>query len=133
MDLKNLFGQQPESQSSNNPPKESPLKSLEVDLKLYSESIKEVAVDIMVEGISAHPIFVAYQQQVSIGELILDKDELNGNWSINASTLEEFVERGVISADKKDTFIKNYKKAHEFMCLFVVVPEGANFVFYPYQ
>lgn len=132
MDLKNLFGQQ-EGYPSNNPVKESPLKSLETDLKVYSESIKEVAVDIMVEGISAYPIFVAYQHQVSIGELILDKNELNANWSINASTLEEFVERGVILADKKETFITNYKKAQDYMCLFVIVPEGANFVFYPYQ
>lgn len=132
MDLKNLFGQQ-DSPQSNNPVKESPLKSLETDLKLYNDSIKEVAVDIIVEAISVYPIFVAYQHEVSIGELILDKNELNANWSINASTLEEFVERGVILADKKDAFIKNYKKAHEFMCVFVVVPEGANFVFFPYQ
>ena len=133
MDLKNLFGQQQERQQEGTSVKDSPLKSLEVDLKLYSESIKEVAVEIIVEGISTHPIFVAYQDQVAIGELILDKNELNANWSINASTLEELVQRGVILANKKDAFIKNYKKSHEFMCLFVVTPEGANFVFYPYQ
>ena len=35
--------------------------------------------------------------------------------------------------DRKDAFIKKYKRAQDFMCLFVVVPEGANFVFYPYK
>jgi hypothetical protein len=46
--------------------------------------------------------------------------------------LEEFVEKGVIHREKKDRFIKQYKNPNEFMCLFVIVPEGANFVFYPY-
>ena len=130
MDLKNIFSQQ-ENQGSKNP-KESPLTSLEVDLKFYNDSIREVAIEIMVEAISTYPIFVAHQHTLSLGELILDKDELNTNWSIHASTLEEFVERGIIHPDKKGLFIKNYKKAHDFMCLFVVIPEGANFVFFPY-
>ncbi|MFN8407575.1 MAG: hypothetical protein U0X71_08885 [Sphingobacteriaceae bacterium] len=115
------------------PKKESPLKSLETDLKLYNDSIREVAIDIMVEAISAYPIFIAHQHEVSIGECILDKNELNTNWSVHASTLEEFIERGIIQASKRELFLKNYKKAHDFMCLFVIVPEGANFVFFPYQ
>lgn len=131
MDLKDLLNQP--SDDSQSAQKESPLKSLEQDLKLYNESIKEVSTEIMVEGISAYPIFVAHQHEVKIGEPILDKNELNTGWSIHASTLEEFVEKGIIHPDKKDRFIKQYKNAHDFMCLFVVVPEGANFVFYPYQ
>jgi hypothetical protein len=87
----------------------------------------------MVEGISACPIFVAHQHEVKIGEPILDRHELNTGWSIHASTLEEFVEKGIIHPDKKERFIKHFKNAHDFMCLFVIVPEGANFVFYPYQ
>jgi hypothetical protein len=131
MDLQDLLNQP--SDGSQSAQKESPLKSLEQDLKLYNESIKEVSTEIMVEGISAYPIFVAHQHEVKIGEPILDKNELNTGWSIHASTLEEFVEKGIIHPDKKDRFIKQYKNAHDFMCLFVIVPEGANFVFYPYQ
>ena len=122
----------PDGENAPRKPKESPLKSLEQDLKFYAESVKEVATEIMVEGISAFPIFIAHQHEVNVGELILDKDELNTNWTIQASTLEEFVEKGIIKPDKKENFIKNYKNAHQFMCLFVIVPEGANFVFYPY-
>lgn len=130
MDLQDLLNQQNDGQQAQ---KESPLKSLEGDLKLYSESIKEVSTEIMVEGISAYPIFIAHQHEVKIGEPILDRNELNTGWSIHASTLEEFVEKGIIHPDKKERFIKHFKNAHDFMCLFVVVPEGANFVFYPYQ
>jgi hypothetical protein len=130
MDIKDLINQ-PEGEEQSKP-KESPLKSLEVDLKLYSDSIKEIAGEILAEGLSEYPIFVAHQHQVALGELILDKDELNTSWSIQASMLEEFVEKGVVHREKKDRFIKQYKNPNEFMCLFVIVPEGANFVFYPY-
>lgn len=112
--------------------KESPLKSLEIDLRLYSESLREVAVEIMVEGLSLYPIFIAHQHEVSLGEPIMDKEELNTDWNINASTLEEFIERGVIKKELKQRFIDNYKSAHDFMCVFAIVPEGANFVFFPY-
>lgn len=131
MELENLFGE--ENKEDKNSQEGVILKSLEMDLKLYNDSIKEVAIEIMVEGISAYPIFIAHQHEVSLGELILNKNELNTTWSIQASTLEEFIERGIISADKREYFIKNYKKAHDFMCLFVIVPAGANFVFFPYH
>jgi hypothetical protein len=132
MELKDLL--EPEDNNERKSPlKESPLKSLENDLKLYNESIREVSTEIMVEGISLYPIFVAHQHKVSIGEPILDKDELNTDWTIHASTLEEFVEKGIILPDKKESFIKHFKNADDFMCVFVVVPEGANFVFFPYK
>lgn len=112
--------------------RKSPLISLEKDLSFYADSIKEVAVEIMVEGISAHPIFIAHQHQVSIGEIILNREELNTSWTIQASTLEEFIQKGIIHPDKKEHFLKSYKKPENYMCIFVIVPEGANFVYYPY-
>lgn len=130
MDLQDLLNQ---SEDGGTPKKESPLKSLEKDLSLYSDSLKEVSTEIMVEGLSAYPIFVAHQHTANIGELILDKDELNTGWTIHASTLEEFTEKGIIQPARKDAFIKHYKKPEDYMCLFVMVPEGANFVYFPYK
>lgn len=121
-----------EDKNSETPKQDSPLVSLESDLKLFNESIREVAVEIMVEGLSSYPIFIAHQHELKLGELILDRHDLHTEWSIHASTLEEFVEKGVIKEILKDRFIQSYKNPHDFMCLFVVVPEGANFVYYPY-
>jgi hypothetical protein len=130
MDIEDLIPQEPtEGEKSK---KESPLVSLEKDLELYADSVKEVAIDIMMEGISTHPIFIAHQHIVSIGELILNRDDLNTNWSIQASTLEEFVQKGIIDPQKKAMFLKSYKKPEDYMCVFVIVPEGANFIYYPY-
>ncbi|WP_026896878.1 hypothetical protein [Daejeonella oryzae] len=131
MEIKDLLDQ--ENSNKENPKQENPLQSLEADLKMYSDSIKEVSLEIMVEGLSSYPLFVAHQHEVKLGEPILDRNELNTGWSIHASTIEEFVEKGIIHPDKKEKFIKQYKNARDFMCLFVIVPEGANFVFYPYQ
>nr|WP_199078386.1 hypothetical protein [Pedobacter sp. ASV19] len=132
MDVEELMPQQPASDGKSEK-KQSPLVSLEKDLEFYAESIKEVAVEIMVEGISAHPIFIAHQHSVSIGELILNREELNTNWTIQASTLEEFVQKGIIQPDRKELFLKSYKKPEDYMCVFVIVPEGANFIYYPYK
>lgn len=128
-ELLNNFGAKGNGESK---PKVSPLVSLEKDLSFYADSIKEVAIEIMVEGISTYPIFIAHQHEVSIGEVILNRAELNTDWTIQASTLDEFVQKGIIHPDKKEQFLKTYKKPENYMCVFVVVPEGANFVYYPY-
>ena len=120
-------------QQQQQPAADSPLVGLQRELKMFSESIREVAVEIMVEGLSKYPIFVAHQHELKLGEVILDRNDLNTDWSIHASTLEEFVERGVIKKELKDRFIATFKSPNDFMCVFVVVPEGANFVFVPYQ
>jgi hypothetical protein len=114
------------------PAADSPLVSLRKDLKMFSESLYEVAVEIMVEGLSNYPIFIAHQHELKLGEVILDRAEVGTDWSLHASTLEEFVERGVIKPELKKRFIESYKDPKDFMCVFVVVPEGANFVFVPY-
>src|ERR1700712_2505984 len=110
------------SAEENKIKKDSPLVSLEKDLKFFNESIREVAVEIMVEGLSKYPIFIAHQHELALGELILDRRDLNTEWSIHASTLEEFLEKGVIKEALKDRFIKSYKSPNDFMCVFVVVP-----------
>jgi len=121
-----------EDRNSDQPKGQSPLISLEKDLKFFNESIREVALEIIMEGLSEYPIFVAHQHQLSLGEVILDRNELNTEWSIHASTLEEFVEKDVIKEILKERFINSYKNPNEYMCVFVVVPEGANFVYFPY-
>ncbi len=120
-------------QEPSKPAAESPLVSLERDLKLFDGSIREVATEIMVEGLSQYPIFIAHQHELQLGEVILDRHDLNSTWSIHASTLEEFLERGVIKKELRERFVDTYKNPNKFICVFVVTPEGANFVFVPYQ
>lgn len=132
MESEELLNNTDGSNEANKAKKVSPLVSLEKDLSFYADSIKEVSIDIMMEGISVNPIFIAHQHEVTIGEIILNRAELNTNWTIQASTLEEFIQKGIIHPDKKEQFLKTYKKPENYMCIFVIVPEGANFIYYPY-
>lgn len=132
MDVNDLLKPQSEGEA-NDKKEDSPLKSLKVDLDFYKESIREVAAELIAESFTQYPIFIAHQHEVKVGEIILDREELGTDWTIQASSLEEFLEVGIIKEDKKDAFIKRFKKPEDFMCLFVIVPEGANFVFYPYD
>ncbi len=115
------------------PAADSPLLSLERDLKFFNDSILEVATEIIMEGLSIYPIFIAHQHELKLGEVILDRHDLNSEWSIHASTLEEFLERGIIKKELKQRFIDTFKNPNKFICVFVVTPEGANFVFVPYK
>lgn|SRR5690606_15432243 len=131
MDLEDLL--QPKSNAGDKKKEDSPLASLKVDLDFYKEPIREVAFELLAENYTQFPIFIAHQHEVKVGEVILDRVELGTKWTIQASSLEEFLEVGIIKDDKKEVFIKKFKKPEDFMCLFVIVPEGANFVFYPYD
>ena len=52
------------------------------------------ALDIILEReITEYPIFIAHQDTFDAGIPIIKRHEVNGNWNINVSTLEEFIQR----------------------------------------
>ena len=107
------------------------LESLKSDLKFYREPLVEVSIDILKQRVSKYPIFIAYQHEVALGELILSKDEFGTHWNINATILEELVTKEVVLRDKEAEFKKVYKNPTEYFCFFVLTEAGANFVFVP--
>ncbi len=109
------------------------LDSLQKDLGIYKEPIMEASLSIVGEGISDYPVFIASKEFFPIGELILDKEELETTWSIFASTTEDLIKAGIIQVDKARFFITQYKPVKEYICLFVVASETeAGFIFVPY-
>lgn len=108
------------------------LQSLRADLIIYKEAIRETARDMIEEGYTSFPIFVAHQLNIQLGEPILDHRELGTNWTIHASHLEEFIEKGLVLKERESLFRETFKNPDEFACMFVVSPEGARFVFIPY-
>ncbi len=109
------------------------IDSLEQDLKFYNDAIKEVANEVLNNNLSEYPVFIAHEIPISIGELILDKQDFERTWSISAITLEELVEAQVIESDKQDEFKKIYKDPQQYICIFLISEKGGNFVFFPYQ
>lgn len=106
--------------------------TLRVDLKIYAEMMQEVATDIIAEGFTQYPVFIATEHEVKIGELILDKNDYAGSFNVYASTMEELIERNLILSERKESFIKAYKNPKSHMCVMLVTPEVASVVFYPY-
>lgn len=88
------------------------------------------AADAIIEKeVSNYPILVVHQQHVELGVAVVDRAKMAGKWSINASTLEEFVMKNVIESDKLEDFQSIYKDPVEQLCLFVLSELGAQFVF----
>lgn len=106
-------------------------KQLEKELKGYKTLLAQAADVIMDQDVSKFPIFVIHQNIVDIGINIVDKEVANGNWSINASTLEEFVTKQIIAEEKVEDFQSLYRSHHDDLCLFALSELGANFIFLP--
>ncbi|MEX1188708.1 MAG: hypothetical protein WED33_05575 [Bacteroidia bacterium] len=109
------------------------LKELEQNLTIYKESIREIAGEILSNNVSKYPIFIASKETPSMGKMIIDKEELALEWSIFASTLEEFVARKVVLQEKLNNFRKNYKNPESFVCVFAILNDNAGFIFTPYD
>ncbi len=111
------------------------LNSLKADMILSKEIIRETAIEMIEEGFSSFPLFVAHQmeQEVPIGENLIDHKELGLGWSINVSTLDEFLTKAIIKKDREAFFRETYKDPKEFACFFVISGNGGQFVFIPYQ
>lgn len=84
------------------------------------------------EEISQFPIFVIHKNEVQdIGLQIVNMVEVYGNWSVNVSTMEEFISKGIITKEKIDSFKTIYKTPKKFLCLFTLSEFGAEFIFLP--
>lgn len=106
-------------------------KRLEKELVGYKKILSQAAEVIQDQDVSRFPIFVIHQNIVDIGINIVDKDVVKGNWSVNASTLEEFVTKQLIAEVKVEDFQTLYRSHHDDLCLFALSELGANFIFLP--
>lgn len=109
------------------------LDELREDLKFYAPMIKEVSSDMIKEGFTQYPVFVAHQHDVKLGEPILLREDYAREFSIHATTLEELTERNLVLPDRKESFIENYKNPKEYMCILLITPAEASFVYVPYK
>jgi len=108
------------------------LGTITKDFALVSETLKEASYQIRKREISRYPIFIFAKQELPLGTLLINADELNLEWHIYASYLYDFVQRQVIDVDKVADFESAYKNPDEFCCLFVVDEDFTNFVFVPF-
>ncbi len=104
------------------------LEALQVVLRRCDKALRKASNTIINEGVSKYPIFIVHQQPVNMGILLIEEKE----WSFSASTLEEFVAKNLIEGAKIEGFKRVYKAPEQFLCLFVVKEQDAQFVFAPF-
>lgn len=110
-------------------------KSLQDDLEICRDYIRQISSGMVRGDVTKYPIFVAIrgENDVDLGLPIVNRSDFDISWNFNASHLEEFVTKGVVLREKANDFIKAYKNPAEFMCVFVAEDENASFVFMPYE
>jgi hypothetical protein len=94
--------------------------------------LREASRTIIDQDVSLYPIFIFHATDLELGIELAKAENVSGNWSVNASTLEEFVAKRLIEDARIDSFKDTFKDPDEFFCLFVVADEqSAQFIFVP--
>ncbi|MBK8347708.1 MAG: hypothetical protein IPL08_08755 [Saprospiraceae bacterium] len=104
--------------------------ALQQQLQPYKRILAQAADVILNENVSRYPIFIIHQQEMNMGVSLIDAGD-KMKWSVNASTLEEFVTKELIFMEKAEDFISTYKDPEVYLCLFVLSELGAQFIFMP--
>ncbi|MEL6635847.1 MAG: hypothetical protein AAFW73_03215 [Bacteroidota bacterium] len=99
------------------------------ELTPWVPTLAKAADTILDQEVSKYPIFVTYKGEIAIGLPLLERPA--NEWSFNASSLEEFATKGLITADRIENFREVYKDPTAFVCLFLITEAGANFAFLP--
>ncbi len=116
----------------NSNPIEAALNLLRTDLIWVRDALLEVSGDIIKEGYSKYPVFIARETAPDFGELLFDRVELNLNYCIAVSYLEELTEHGIIAEDKQSLFVANFKDPEKHFCFLLISGiAGAHLVFVP--
>jgi len=103
------------------------IKSIDLDITSYEDYLKEVAGLMLSQKVSKYPIFVLHQErEIQLGSPIIDAFRSKTNWSVNASHLEEFVNKKILQPEKIDD-------PAEHLCIFVFNPKNAGFIFRPFN
>lgn len=113
-------------------PLEKELKALQEELAEFSGQLLEITRELLKERVTEFPIFIAHQSDVFIGEIIVDLKEYEVPFSLSVSTIEEFVETGLIQKDKLIAFREAFGNPVNNMCVFWVHGDNARYILFPF-
>tara|TARA_B100000214_G_C23961226_1_gene625386 strand:+ start:412 stop:780 length:369 start_codon:yes stop_codon:yes gene_type:complete len=101
------------------------------DFIKVADQLKLACSKIVDKKFSKYPIIVMGSENLNLGTLFINKDEILGNkWVYYASYLEILIERNIIK--NKNDFIAKYKNIDEFCCLLVVFENNSKIIYIPY-
>jgi len=65
--------------------------------------------------------------------MIVDRDEFGFPYSINATTLERFLELGILQKERLGAFLKAYGNPKQKCCVFLMVAPEPQFIFHNFK
>ncbi len=107
------------------------LKTLEKLLGNMFADLLDINLEVINGGYTEYPIFIVYEGELDLGQLMLDAEEYKLPFSFNVATMEDFQEEQIIFADKTEDFKKAYGDPKKHICIFWIFGEQAGFIFYP--
>ncbi len=108
------------------------LGTISTDFVKICDRIKEMSYLIRQQSFSLYPVFPMAKTEISLGQLLIEKDELENQWHYYAAYWELLVQSQLVDQTRLEDFKKTYKDPDEFCCLLVVDPGFVNFVYMPY-
>ncbi|MFN8333390.1 MAG: hypothetical protein U0T81_19610 [Saprospiraceae bacterium] len=102
---------------------------LEQDLRRYRKALAQAREVMLDQEITEFPIFILHQQQLSMGVPVIEAGETTGQWSVHASSLEEFVLKNIILEDKVAEF-KNFISVMSIISAFLYFQNWALRLFF---
>ncbi len=111
--------------------KEDQLIDLKINLQPFKKIMGQASDTIIDQEVSKYPIFVINKENIAVGIPLVTEPIKPEGWLINASSLEEFTAKQLITAEKVEDFKGVYGDPKKRFCLFVIADFGATFVFLP--
>ncbi|MDA1182140.1 MAG: hypothetical protein O3B82_00950 [Bacteroidetes bacterium] len=112
---------------------ESQLNALEKQLVALNDMLLELSTEMIDGKYTPYPMYLAHQEEAKIGEMIVDRTEFGFPFSINASTVERFLELGIIQKERLGGFLKTYGNPKKKCCVFLMAMPEPQFVFYAFK
>lgn len=95
-------------------------------LHFYLELMKEAFEGVINEDVSRYPVFIFHQQEMNVGLPISDRNQNNGEWSVNISTLEEFYIKGIVTIEQVEEIkAKIIGQPPQFCCMLLYEGKGS--------
>ncbi len=101
------------------------------DFVKVSDQLKTTCNKIIEKKFSKYPIIIMSRNEVKLGTLLIDINEISdNNWKYFASYLEILQEKKIISNLR--VFKESYKNSDEYCCLLTILNNKSKIVFIPY-
>lgn len=107
------------------------IESFGAQVDLYHDLMVEAFEGVINEGVSKYPVFIFHQQEITVGISIADRDRIEGDWSVNISTLEEFYIKGLVTIEQVEQIKEKIAGDKQHYCCLVLGGEKGSMIFLP--